>query len=158
AEAAAHAGDFIANGTKALEHRVDEIAVLVEIGAAVVGDGVEFLGALGLRRDVTGLLEVGECRIDDAGARRVPARRLLLHELDDLVAVTPLLGDQRQREQPQVPRRQQAGSAKHGATAEALAAAEPETMVAAAPAPRGPVTIMVRSEVSHAKHCMGLLE
>src|SRR5262249_17985716 len=77
AEPAAHARNALADEGKPLEHRVDEVAVLVEMGAALLGDGVELLGALGLGGDVTGLFEIGQRRINDAGARRVPARGLV---------------------------------------------------------------------------------
>src|SRR5262249_48538778 len=41
-------------------------------------------------------------RIDDAGARAVPAGGFLLEHLDDFVAVARLLGDQRERDELQV--------------------------------------------------------
>jgi len=70
-----------------------------QIGAAFAGDGVEPLGAVGLRGDVACLFEIGQRRIDDARARGVPALGLLLEDFDDLVAVAGLLGDQRERQQ-----------------------------------------------------------
>src|SRR5262249_59720110 len=87
AETTAHARNLLADGGKTLEHGIDEIAVGVEIRAALVGDGVELLGALGLRGDVPGLFEISQRRIDDARARRVPAGRLGLEHLDDLLAL-----------------------------------------------------------------------
>src|ERR1041385_9441286 len=66
----AHALDLLADRTQPLKHRIDEVAVLLQIRAALVGDGVEFLRALGLRGDVARFFEVGERRVDDAGTRR----------------------------------------------------------------------------------------
>ena len=73
AEAAAHARPPLADEGKPLEHGVDEVAVLLEMGAALVGDGVALLGAFDLSGDVARILEIGQRRINDAGARRIPA-------------------------------------------------------------------------------------
>src|SRR5215831_2087502 len=148
AEAAAHARNPLADEGQPLEHRVDEVAVLVEMGAALVGDGVALLGALDLGGDVAGLFEIGQRRIDDAGARRVPAGGLVFEHLDDLVAVARLLGDQRKRDQAQVALRQHAPGAHHIAaavtSAPAVAGAElPAPTAAAAPLP---------TAMSHAEH------
>src|SRR5262249_61198124 len=102
AEAAAHARAGLADEGKPLEHGVDEVAVLLEMGAALVGDGVALLGALDLGGDVAGLFEIRQRRINDAGARRVPAGGLVFEHLDDLVAVARLLGHQRERDPAQV--------------------------------------------------------
>src|SRR5262249_47001714 len=119
---------------------VDEVAVVGEMGAALVGDGVELLGALGLAGHVAGLLEIGERGIDDAGTGRIPAGGLVLQNLDDLVAVARLLGDQGEREQPQVALRQHAAGPHHVAPAHAATAAEalPWSEMAAPAAPAGP--------------------
>src|SRR5262245_45720548 len=147
AEAAAHARNALADEGKPLEHRVDEVAVLVEMSAAFVGDGVELLGTLGLSGDVTRLLEIGQRRINDAGARRIPAGGLVFEHLDDLVAVARLLGDQRERDQAQVALRQHAPGAHPIAavtSAPAVAGTEmPAPAAAAAPLP---------PTMSHAEH------
>ena len=93
---------------------------------ALVGDGVELLGALGLGGDVADLFEVGQRRIDHAGARRIPTGGLLLKHLDDLVAVARLLGDQRQRQQAHVALRQHLAGADEVAAAHAVTAAAAE--------------------------------
>ena len=51
---------------------------------------------------------------------------LFLHHLDDLVAVARLLGDQRQRNQPQVALRQHPPGADHVVAAHAVTAATAE--------------------------------
>src|SRR5262249_30128481 len=144
----AHARHSLADQGKPLEHRVDEVAVLVEMGAAFVGDGVELLGALGLGGDVTGLFEIGQRRVNDAGAPRVTTGRPGFRERDDLVAVARLLGDQRERDQAQIALRQHAPGAHHIAaavtSAPAVAGAElPAPAAAAAPPP---------TTMSHAEH------
>src|SRR5262249_39753389 len=106
-------------------------------------DGVELLRAFGRGGDVAGFFQIGQRRIDDAGARRVPVRRLLFQELDDLVAVARCLGDEGQRDQAQVALHQHAARphqvfaafAKAAAVAAAKAeAAEPALMPACCPA------------------------
>src|SRR3569833_3515000 len=89
--------------------------------AAFLGDGVELLGALELRGEVTDLFEIGQRRIDDARARRVPVGGLFLERFDDVVAVARLLVDQCQRDQAQVALRQHAAG-MHQAVAASLAA------------------------------------
>src|SRR5262249_23140064 len=148
AETAAHARNPLADEGQPLEHRVDEVAVLVEMSAAFVGDGVELLGALGLGGDVTSLFQIGQRRINDAGARRVPAGGLVFEHLDDLVTVARLLGDQRKRDQAQIALRQHAPGAHHIAAAvtstPAVAGAKlPAPAAAAAPSP---------PTMSHAEH------
>src|SRR5262245_11213423 len=69
----AHAHRPFADGSKPLERGVDEVPILVKINAALVGNGIEFLAILSPDGDVTGPFEIGQRRIDDAGARRVPA-------------------------------------------------------------------------------------
>src|SRR5262249_33182372 len=131
---------------------VDEVAVLVEMGAALLGDGVALLGALDLGGDVARLFEISQGRINDAGARRVPAGGLVFEHLDDLVAGAGLLGDRRERNQAQVALRRHAPGAHHIAaavtSAPAVAGAEmPAPAAAAAPPP---------TTMSHAEH-VGLL-
>src|SRR5262249_5441268 len=149
---ATHARDALADEGKPLEHRVDEVAVFVEMGAALVGDGVELLGALGLGGDVTGLFEIGQRRINDARAPRVTAPRISLQQLDDLVAAARLPGDQRGPDQRQAAFRHHAPGAHHVpaavTAAPAVAGAEmPAPAAAAAPLPPA---------MSHAEH-VGLL-
>ena len=91
---------------KPLEHDVDQLTIGLQIGAAFVGDGVELFRAFGCSGDVARFLQIGQRRIDDAGARRVPVRRFLFEQLDDLIAVARRLGDQRQREKAKVALRQ----------------------------------------------------
>src|SRR5262245_55941119 len=157
-EAPPHARRALADRGQALEHGIDEIAVLVEVGTALRGDGVELLRALDFGGDVARLLEIGEGGIDDARARRVPARRILLQHLDDLVAVARLLQDERERDPPQVALRQHAPGAHHVATAEAVAPSAPAMAGMPAPAAaRRPLTLEWRTTgMSHAEH-VGLL-
>src|SRR5262249_37220637 len=122
---------------------------------ALVRYGVELLGALALRGDVARLLEIGEGRVDDARARRVPARRLVFEHLDDLVAVARLLRDQRERDQPQVALRQHAARAQYVAATHAVATApaRPGAELPAPAAARRPPALALRAPVmSHPKH------
>src|SRR6202051_1575308 len=91
--AAAPAVDALAERAQPVEHGVNHVAIGLEIDAAFAGDGVELLGAFGRSGDVAGFLQISQRRIDDAGARRIPIRGLLLDPLDDLVAVARLLWD-----------------------------------------------------------------
>ena len=152
-EAAAHAGDLLAERRHALQHGVDEVAVLFEVRAAFLGDRVELLGAFRLRGDVAGLLEKGQRRIHHAGTRRVPARGLVLQHLDDLVAVARLLGDQPERDQPQIAGREHAAGAHHVAAAHAVPSADAAAEMAPPAASARPMTGLA---VSHSKH-RGLL-
>src|SRR6266540_883753 len=160
AEATAHARNLLADGGKALEHSVDEVAIVVEIRPAFVGDGVKLLGAFRLRRDVAGLLEISQRRVNDARTRRVPAGGLFLEHLDDLVAVARLLGDERERDQAQVALRQHAPGTHHVAvpavtSARAVTSAPAVTSTPAAPA--GPFSAKRGSTgMSHTEH-VGLL-
>src|SRR5215813_10192823 len=156
AEAPAHARDLGADRGEALQHRLDEVAVLVEIGAALVGDRVELLAALGLRRHVAGLFQISEGRVDDARARRVPAGGLVLQHLDDLVAVARLLADQRKRDQPQITGRQHAAGAHHVAAEPAPPAPAAKTVPVASASCR-PAAVAARFRMSHAVHRVGLL-
>src|SRR3984893_16452739 len=153
AEAAAHARTPLADEGKPLEHRVDEVAVLLEMGAALLGDGVALLGALDLGGEVARLLEIGQRRIDDARARRVPAGGLVFEHLDDLVAVARLLGDQRERDQAQVALRQHAPGAHHIAAA---VTSGPAMTGAEMPAPTATAAPPSTTTMSHAEH-VGLL-
>jgi len=147
-EMLADACRFLADGGEALEHRIDEVAVLFEMRAARVGDGAELFCTLGLRRDVARLFQIGECRIDDARARRIPARGALFEQLDDLVAVAWLLGDQRERDQAEVALRQHAPGTHH--VAAAMSPAEPATEVTApAPSSGCPVALAAMSRFKH---------
>src|SRR5262245_24741295 len=148
----AHALRPLADGAEPLQHRIDEVAVVLEMRLALVGDGVELLRALRLRGDVAGILEIGQRRVDDAGARRVPACGLVLQDLDDLVAVARLLGDQRERDQPQVALRQHAAGAHHVAAAHAVPAAPAEpAAVAPTPAAAGAPALFA-VQMSYSKH------
>src|SRR5262249_36566798 len=161
-EPAADALRPLADGGEALEHGVDDVAVLVEMGAALGGGGGELLGALGLRGDVDGLFQIGHARIDHARARRIPARGLVLEQLDDLVAVPRLLGDQRQRDQPQVALRQHPPGAQHVAVAQSVAVAAVASAPAAAEmaaAPAGPplAFVVAAPNVLSAQPCSPVL-
>src|SRR6185312_10287192 len=111
-----------------------------------------------LRGDVAGLFEIGQRRIDDARARRVPALGLLLEHLDDLVAVARLFGDQRERDQPQVALGQHPAGAQVVAAHAAVTTAEAVTaMVPVAPAAAGGPAVFAMFEMSHAMHLKFLL-
>ena len=92
------AADAFAERSQTVEDDIGEIAVLLEIGAAVVGDRVKPRG-VGGRSQIARFRKIGQRRIDDAGSWRVPVGRLLLDQLDDFVAVTGRLGDERERNQ-----------------------------------------------------------
>ncbi|CCF19271.1 protein of unknown function [Pseudorhizobium banfieldiae] len=77
-------------------------AVLVEVLLSFCGDRVALLVAFLLGDDITRLLQVGERRVNDARAWRIEAVGQVLDVLDDLVAVTGFLLDQRQDDQAQV--------------------------------------------------------
>src|ERR1700730_7965132 len=153
AEAVADARALLADEGKPLEHRVDEVAVLLEMGAALLGDGVALLGALDLGGEVARLLEISQRRIDDARARRVPAGGPVFQHLDDLVAVARLLGDQRERDQAQVALRQHAPGAHHIAAA---VTSGPAMTGAEMPAPTATAAPPSTTTMSHAEH-VGLL-
>ena len=102
--ALAHLADLLAEPAEMGERALHRLAVVVEMGAALVGDGVEPLVALGGRGHVAGLFEEGQRRIDDAGARAVHAAGLFLDGLDQIVAVARLLLDEIQRNQAQIAR------------------------------------------------------
>src|SRR5262249_53502328 len=153
--APAHARDLLADRGEPREHGVDESAVLHEMGAAFLGDSVELLGALALGGDMARFLEIGVGGIEDAGARRMPARGLVLEHLDDLVAVARLLGDQRERDQPQVALGQHAAGAHHVVAAQAMASAEARAaaeMPTPAAARRPPALALRPPVMSHAVH------
>src|SRR5215469_11544606 len=90
--------DTFAERSQAGEDGLGGIAVLLEIGAAVIGDCVK-PWRLGSRGRIARFRKTGQRRIDDARSRRVPIRRLLLDQLDDLVAATGRLGDERECDQ-----------------------------------------------------------
>ena len=92
------AADAFAERSQAVEDDIGEIAVLLEIGAAVVGDREKPRG-VGGRGQIARFLKIGQRRIEDAGSWRVPVGRLRLDQLDDLVAATGRLGDERERNQ-----------------------------------------------------------
>ena len=89
----------LAQRAQPLKHNVDQFAIAFQVSATFVGDGVELLRAFRRSGDVTGFLEKGQRRIDDAGARRIPLGGLFLDQLDDLIAVARLLFDQCERDQ-----------------------------------------------------------
>src|SRR5260370_10026627 len=80
---AAHPRHLAADGGKAVEHYVDDVAVRLEIALALGRDAVALLAALAFRDEVTHLFEIVERRIDDSRTGPVPAARLLLDHLDD---------------------------------------------------------------------------
>src|SRR4029077_2162006 len=94
--------DALAECAQPIKNGVDNLAIGIEISAAFLGDGVELLRAFGGSGDIAGFLQIGQGRIDDAGAGAVPVRGLLFEQLDDLVAVARGLRDQRQRNEAQV--------------------------------------------------------
>ncbi len=157
----AHPRGLLAERREAPKHCIDECAVFLEVGAPLVGDGVELLGPLGLGGEIARLLEVGEGRVHDPGARRVPAGGLLLQHLDDLVAVARLLGDERQRDQAQIALRQHPPRPHHvaeSASATAPMAPAPAGPERPAPAPMGaPLLFDLLLEVSHPEHVFALL-
>src|SRR6185503_5673972 len=112
--------------------RFHRLAVVVEVGPALVGDGVEPLVGLGGRGHEVGFLEVGQGGVDDAGARRIEAAGPLLQRLDEVVAVARLLLDQIERDEAQIAR------GEHAADAEIVAEAAPVAPAAAAAAPATP--------------------
>src|SRR5262249_36603892 len=87
---------------------------------------------------------------------RVPAFGLVLQHLDDLIAVSRLLGDQRKREQAKVALRQHAAGAHHVVAALAAHAVTPAAkavpMVAAPPAVKFGGSAVLGTRMSHSKH------
>src|SRR5579871_1961134 len=157
---AAHPRHLAADGGEPVEHHVDDVAVRLEIALALGRDAVELLAALALGGEIARLFEIGERGINDTRARAVPAARLLLDHLDDLVAVTRLFRDQGKHEQLQV------SLCQHAADTEEIAAARPAP---AAPAETGSVTAMAMTAggpmgtarvavTSHSKHVSLLLD
>src|SRR5262249_28279192 len=128
-----------------------EVAVRLEVCAALLGDGVEPLRAFGLRGDVADLFQVGQRRIDDAGARAVPVRGLFLEQLDDFVAVPRLLGDECERDELQVALGEHPPAPHRLAPAHAVAAppARPAEETPPAPAPGAAAFV---GFVSHSVH------
>ncbi len=86
------------------------------MGAALVGNAVQLLGAVRLHRGVADLLQISEGGVDHAGAGRVEAAGTLFQRLDDLVAVAGFLRQQGQDQQLQL------AGAELAPGAEALAA------------------------------------
>src|SRR3546814_6233880 len=82
--ALADAGEF-------RQHGIGLGTAVGQIGAALLGDAVELLGALGDDRGEADLFQIGQRRIDYAGARCVETVAVLVERLDDLVAMTRLL-------------------------------------------------------------------
>src|SRR5262249_58223405 len=77
-------------------------AILLQVAAAFLADAVELLGPLRLDCRMAGLLEIGEGRIDYAGARDVVAARSLFQHLDQILAVARPFGAQRPPERLEV--------------------------------------------------------
>src|SRR5262249_18001943 len=98
------------------EHRVRDIAILVEVGAPGVRDAIELLCALGGDARVADFFEPGECGIDHPRAPAVKAAPALLQRLAELVTVTRLLFEQSKQHQLQIARSQTASGAECAAT------------------------------------------
>ena len=118
--------ELFADAAQMGQRAFDRRAVVAQMGATLVGDGIEPLVALGDRGHVVRLFEEGQRRIDDAGARAVHARGLLLDRLDQIVAVARLLLDEIERDQAEVAR------GEHAADPDVVA--EPAPVAPIAPA------------------------
>src|SRR5262249_26382817 len=148
AEAAAQMIRLAADACEPVEDRIDEGPILFQIAAAFIRDGIELLRAVCLRRQMSRLFELGKRGIHDARAWRIPARRALFEWRDDVVAMARLLGDERQRKQPQIALREHASRADE--VAHAAPAAPSETASAAAATARA--IAMVRPVISHSTY------
>ncbi len=103
-------GDGCAHLVGEAAHRVAELgldavelgAARVELGAPGIRDRVDGLAAVGLLRHEALLFELGEPRVDRAGARHVGAAEAVAQRLDQLVAVHRPLGEEAEQVEPQV--------------------------------------------------------
>src|SRR5207244_2345172 len=123
AERLPHALHFAANAHELRQDCIGQGTMLVELGAAEVGDLVELLAPVSFDCGKTDLFKVSECRIDHARTRRVEAFRGFFQRFDDLVAMSGSLREQSQDDQLQLAGTQFA-PAEEAASAEAPAVAE----------------------------------
>src|SRR4051794_38470598 len=90
---------------KPLEQRLDFLRTLLEMAAALVGRLERLARALARRLlDQAHVLEQGQRRVDDAGARSIFAAGQLLDCADEVVAVARLVRDQLQQDQAKLAR------------------------------------------------------
>src|ERR1700722_2179771 len=102
------------------------------------------------RLGVAHLFEQGQRRVDDARAWRIVAPNPLAELLDDLVAITGLLSDQRQNHKPQPPALEHAAvTATDGAAAGTPAAERPASEAMVAMAAVAVVNIIVKMTMEH---------
>src|SRR5450755_1489393 len=130
-----------ANACQLRQHRVDQGTIFIELRQSGVGDAIELLAALGFDRGVADFFEVGEGRINHAGARSVKALRRFLESLDDLVPMPRMLLQQSEDHQLQIAGAQLA-AAEEAASSKTAAMGErrPESAkVASVRAPRAAV-------------------
>src|SRR4029077_8791322 len=90
-ESAAHALHLLPDALDLRDDRIRDVPAFLEEGKAGLGRAVELARGIRRNRRVADLLEIGERRIDDAGARRIKSARALLEFLDDLITVPRLL-------------------------------------------------------------------
>src|SRR5207247_1930385 len=106
-----------ADFSEACEQRLDLFLALSEMRLAGIGDRVELLCAFRLLLlDQPHILEHGERRIDDAGARGIGAAGALLDVADQVIAVARLLLDQLEQDEPEL------AAVEHAAAATAMMA------------------------------------
>ncbi|MNY37663.1 hypothetical protein D3C86_1722400 [compost metagenome] len=102
--------------------------MLTQGNASGVGHAVAFFPARGIALNHFAFFQKGQGRVDDAGAGAVGAVEHVFNLADQVVAVAWLLGDQRQQQQFQIARGEDAGAASAalaagpGALFEAVAA------------------------------------
>ncbi|CAN0627665.1 protein of unknown function [Burkholderia multivorans] len=101
-ERAAHEFHLPGKVRETREQQADAVVLRIEMCAARVGERVALAVAFGLHRDETDFLEIGQRRVDHAGTRAVEALRAGVERLDQFVAVTRLLGEEREQQQLQV--------------------------------------------------------
>src|SRR3984957_16423811 len=101
------------------------------------------------RLGVAHLFEHGQRRVDDARAWRIVAPNPLAELLDDLVAVTGLLSDQRQNHKPQLAAVEHAALTAASAAAGTPAAERPASEAMVAMAAVAVVNIIVKMTMEH---------
>jgi len=95
----AHQAHLLAEKIELGPHHVGTVAVRFDVGPSLGRQGITLAITLHRHRRVPDLLEIGQGRIDHPRARRVETIRASLEELDELIAVTRRLGQQRDEQQ-----------------------------------------------------------
>src|SRR4029079_14334822 len=152
-----HLGGAAAERREPIHNGFDKIAIGLEISLALGGDFIELFRAFALAGKVAGLLQEGEGRVHDAGARAIDTAGLFLDHLDDLVTVARLFCDEGKNDKFQIALCEHPADAESVVVAKATRSAVPPAspadpaMTMAVP-PRSPVAAATFAVTSHAKH------